>query len=82
MMGVLSWIVGSSLGRLVATVSLVGLILFGTIQYIRWDERDKLQKDQLQQQIETRKRVDDAVRNSPSDVDDAIEFLRDRQRPD
>lgn len=82
MMGVLSWIVGSSLGRLVATVFLAGLILFATIQYIRWDERDKLQKDQLQQQIETRKRVDDAVRNSPSDVDDAIEFLRDRQRPD
>lgn len=81
-MGFLSWIVGSSLGRLVATVFLAGLILFATTQYIRWDEKDKLQRDQLQQQIETRKRVDDAVRNSPSDVDDAIEFLRDRQRPD
>lgn len=81
-MGFLSWIVGSSLGRLVATVFLAGLILFGTTQYIRLDEKDKLQRDQLQQQIETRKRVDDAVRNSPSDVDDAIEFLRDRQRPD
>ena len=80
MMGVLSWIVGSSLGRLVGTVFLAGMILFGTIQCIRWDERGKLQRDQLQQQIETRKRVDDAVRNSPSDVDDAIEFLRDRQR--
>lgn len=75
----LGWIVGSPLGRLVAVVFLAGLLSIGVIQYIRLDERDKVKQEQLQNQVETRKRVDNAVRNSPDVVDDALEFLLDRQ---
>lgn len=78
----LGWIVGSPLNRLAVFVLVVGLLSIGAIQYIRWDERDKVNQQRLEDQVETRKRVDDAVRNSPDAVGDALDFLLDRQSRD
>lgn len=78
-MTVFGWIVGSRLGRLVAGVLLVGILLFTAIQYIRSDERDRIEIEQLRKDQETRERIDNAINDSPDNVDDAIEFLRDRQ---
>lgn len=79
-MGWIGWIVGSRQGRLVAGVLLVGLLSLAAIQYIRSAERDKIETENLQKQIEIRRNIDDAVINSPNSVDDAIEFLRGRQQ--
>jgi predicted acylesterase/phospholipase RssA len=79
-MGWIGWIVGSRQGRLVAGVLLVGLLSLAAIQYIRSAERDKIETENLQKQIEIRRNIDDAVINSPNSVDDAIEFLRERQQ--
>jgi hypothetical protein len=79
-MGWIGWIVGSRQGRLVAGVLLVGLLLLAAIQYIRSAERDKIETENLQKQIEIRRNIDDAVINSPNSVNDAIEFLRERQQ--
>jgi hypothetical protein len=79
-MGWIGWIVGSRQGRLVAGVLLVGLLSLAAIQYIRSAERGKIETENLQKQIEIRRNIDDAVINSPNSVDDAIEFLRERQQ--
>lgn len=63
-----------------AGVLLVGLLSLAAIQYIRSAERDKIETENLQKQIEIRRNIDDAVINSPNSVDDAIEFLRGRQQ--
>lgn len=63
-----------------AGVLLVGLLSLAAIQYIRSAERDKIETENLQKQIEIRRNIDDAVINSPTSVDDAIEFLRGRQQ--
>lgn len=78
-MGVIGWIVGSRLGRLVGIVFLVGLLSTGAILYIQSAERDKVETEQLKEQIETRDRVDEAIKRSPNSLDGIAEFLRDRQ---
>lgn len=78
-MGIIGWIVGSPLGRLVGVVFLVGLLSIGAILYIQSAERDKINVEKLQQEIETRDRVDEAIKRSPNSLDGISEFLRDRQ---
>lgn len=78
-MGIIGWIVGSPLGRLVGVVLLVGLLSIGAILYIQSAERDKINVEKLQQEIETRDRVDEAIKRSPNSLDGIAEFLRDRQ---
>ena len=79
----LSTIVGSKIGRTVALVLAVGLILLTTIQYIRWDERervlDEVQKEDLENYKDTRERIDDASNSVFDSVDAALEWLRSRK---
>ena len=76
-------IVGSRTGRTVALVLGAILILFGMITLwergIRNQVLQEVETQNLQREVETRKRVDEAVRNSPRDFDRAVEFLRQRQ---
>jgi len=61
---------------------LVGLVLgatgigYLTIQRIQDTGRQELQIEQLQDQIDLRKRIDDATRTSPTNVDDADRVLQ------
>ena len=76
-------LVGSKIARTVALVLAAGLILFTTIQYIQWQERDRvleeIQKEDLKDYKDTRERIDET---SPFDsVNDALEWLRNR-KPD
>lgn len=78
----LSTIVGSKIGRTVALVLAAGLISLLTIQYIRWDEREKVlnevQKEDLENYKDTRERIDDASNSIFDSVDDALDWLRNR----
>lgn len=63
------------------TIILAGLVLgaigigYLTIQRIQDTGRQELQIEQLQDQIDLRKRIDDAVRTSPTSVDAADRVL-------
>ena len=76
-------IVGSRTGRIVAGVSAAILILSGMITLwergIRNQVLQEVETQNLQREVETRKRVDEAVRDSPRDFDHAVDFLRQRQ---
>lgn len=78
---VLNTLVGSKIGRTVGLVLAVTLILFGTIQYIRWQERDKVllevQKEDLKNYKDTRERVDEVI-NHVLDYDGALRWLQSR----
>ena len=82
-MWIVSMIVGSRTGRIVAGVLAVILILSGMITLwergIRNQVLQEVETQNLQREVETRKRVDEAVRDSPRDFDRAVEFLRQRQ---
>ena len=79
----LRMIVGSKIGRTVALVLAAILISLGMITLwergIRNQVLQEVETQQLKQDIETRNRIDEAVRNSPRDFDRAVEFLRQRQ---
>ena len=83
----MTWIVkllvGSKKVRIVVLVLGAILILFGMITLwergIRNQVLQEVETQNLQREVETRKRVDEAVRNSPRDFDRAVEFLRQRQ---
>jgi len=71
--------VGSKTGILLAIVLAVILILFTMIQYIQSAEEDKIIKEIQVKQIEKRKTIDEAVRTSPPDVTDSLQYLGDRK---
>jgi len=71
--------VGSKWMLPVVLVLAVGLISFSLIQYGKNTQEQENLNQQLQDNIETRERIDDAIRNSPDDPNAALEFLRDRQ---
>ena len=75
-------LVGSKKARIVAYVLGATLILSATITLwergIRNQVLQEVETQQLKQDIETRDRVDEAVRNSPRDFDRAVEWLRQR----
>lgn len=64
------WLIGAAL--LVITTG--GYFL---IQRIQDTGKQELKIEQLQEQIQTRERIDNAVRNSPSTSDGAVELLND-----
>ena len=76
-------IVGSRKGRIVAGVLAAILILSGMITLwergIRNQVLQEVETQNLQREVETRKRVDEAVRDSPRDFDRAVDFLHQRQ---
>jgi hypothetical protein len=78
---ILNTLVGSKIGKTVGLVLAVTLILFGTIQYIRWQERDKVllevQKEDLKNYKDTRERIDEVI-NHVLDYDGALHWLRSR----
>jgi len=76
-------LVGSKVGRIVASVLVAGLILFTMIQWYQREAREELKKDirleQLNTERETRERIDEAVRPSRNpNVDDSLRYLRER----
>jgi len=81
-MWIVKVIVGSKTGRIVAGALGAILILFATITLwergIRNQVLQEVETQQIKQEIETRKRIDEAVRNSPREFDDAVEWLRKR----
>lgn len=71
-------LVGSPLFRIVGSVLVATLIFWLTIQYGRSIERnDQLQED-LQNNLETRERIDESISNSPTDPDSSLDWLRNR----
>ena len=82
-MWIVSMIVGSRTGRIVAGVLAAILILSGMITLwergIRNQVLQEVETQNLQREVETRKRVDEAVRGSPRNFDRAVDFLHQRQ---
>lgn len=70
-------IVGSRLFAPVASALVVILIFWGLIQYGQNTERNSQEADRLRDQIETRDRIDEAIRNTPDDTDGARGVLTD-----
>lgn len=71
-------LVGSPLFRIVGSVLVATLIFWLMIQYGRSIERsDQLQED-LQNNLETRERIDESISNSPTDPDSSLIWLRNR----
>ena len=71
-------LVGSPLFRIVGSVLVATLIFWLTTQYGRSIERnDQLQED-LQNNLETRERIDESISNSPTDPDSSLIWLRNR----
>lgn len=75
--------VGSKIFNIVAIVSVVGLILYGMIQYIQQAEQDKITIDIIEETQEKEKVIKDAVKKSKpvnrNDATDSLQYLRDRQ---
>lgn len=63
----------------VGLVLVVGLISYTMIQYGVSMERERQAQENLQNNVDTRERIDNAIRNSPSDADAALRLLRERQ---
>ncbi len=69
-----------SLAILAAIALVVGLTLWTTIQYGEGKEKQKILEEQNQTYVQTRKRVDEAVKtNHGDDVDLARKWLLERQ---
>jgi len=73
-------IAGSKVTLVAVTALVAGLISFFTIRYIQQAERDKVTIELQEQQMERRQRVDEGIRSAPVNVDDSLQYLRDRQR--
>ena len=74
-----SILVGSKMGRIVLVALAAGLISFFTIRYIQEQERDKNTIEIQGNQIEKRKKIDKAIRDTDGTVDDSLQYLRERQ---
>lgn len=81
-------IVGSKIGRIIATVLAVGLSLFLVIQYIQSQEKDRvintIKIQNLENDVKIRERVNENINsvretNPARDGSVALEFLRSRQ---
>jgi apolipoprotein N-acyltransferase len=70
---------GKKLILIAVAVLVVGLISFTTIRYIQSAEQDKVTIELQEKQVEKRKKIDRAVRNSPSTVNDSLQYLQRRQ---
>lgn len=63
----------------VATVLAVILLVLWMIHFIQDTGRTELRLETLQEQIEVRRQIDDAISTAPRDVESALELLRRRQ---
>ena len=68
----IKWLIGSGIALM-----LILSVVFG-IRYIQGAEESKITTEIQEKQIERRKKIDEAVRNSPDNVDDSLQYLRDR----
>lgn len=78
----LVWILSKlGLKQIAIAVTVFGVIVgsFLLIRYIQNSGQANLKIEQLEQSIQTRGSIDEAIRNSPSSVDDAIRLLERRQ---
>lgn len=73
---------GSKTLRIATLVLVAILISFATIQWWERGIRNQALRDfeveRMKQNVETRGRVDEAIRNSPREFDGAVEWLRRR----
>lgn len=73
------WVlVGSRLRNLAAAVSVVGVFIFGLIQYGKQTQKHKQEVKDLKSYKDTRERIDEA--EVSSDRDAALERLRDNKQ--
>jgi len=73
--------VGQTTIILVGAVLVVGLISYSLIEYGENRQREKIEAQQNEQVIDTRKRIDEAIRNSKSvGPDNDREWLLERNR--
>lgn len=81
---ILRYIVGSKTGRIAALVLAVGLILLSMIllweKSIRDSVTQEIQTEQLKRNLDTREKIDEGLRTAPSDADDSIRWLLNRQQ--
>lgn len=70
-------LVGSPILRVVAGASVVILIFWLMIQYGKSIQEQEQIQEQLEGHIDTRERIDEAIRNTPIDTDGAIGVLDD-----
>jgi len=73
--------VSQKLMFLVGGVFLAGLIGWGVIHFIQDTGRTEEKLENLQDQLEIREQIDEAITDAPTGVDDAIELLQRRQNP-
>ena len=68
----------TGVGKAVAGVAIVAVILFSVFK--AGEKSNKLEEEikRKEEYIETRKEIDDAIEDAPSDFDSAAEFLRNR----
>jgi len=71
-------LVGSPLVRIVGGVLAVGLTLWLMIQYGQSIERSNQLQEDLQNNVETRERIDESIGSSPTDPRGAFEWLQQR----
>lgn len=73
-------LVTSKVGRVVAALlAAIGIILT-IFQAGKRDQRKDQKVQDSKDYIETRKKVDNAIKDSPDNADDARKFLRDRNK--
>lgn len=65
-----------------AIVLVVGLSIWGALRYVQQAEENKRLLEVIQGEQDTRERVKDAIKDSPDNRNDAIEFLLKRQGRD
>lgn len=73
-MPIISWFLGTRLGKLVSALVAGAAVVFGAIQYGKAQQREAHRVDDLEDYIETKKEIDD-VEAAP-DRDAAFERLR------
>jgi hypothetical protein len=72
-------IVGYKIAAGAASVLVAIGLVFWLIHFIQDTGKTELKLESLQEQLEVRSQIDEAIRTAPSDVDAALELLRRRQ---
>lgn len=73
--------VSQRLMLLVGGVLLVGTIAWLLIHFIQDTGKTQEKLENLQDQLEVREQIDEAIGDAPTDVDAAIQLLEQRQNP-
>lgn len=70
------WLASKPVKIILAALALVA-VLGGVVMYIQKEEREDIRNEEIIRDYETEERVDDAIRNTPSDPDSIREWLHD-----